>query len=167
MTDPAPDVAPPDEPPPVDPEPVEDHTDRAASVRSTADTSVEEAPSGDPVVTLTAWNGPWDDDDPDANFKADIALYCRTDPLSTITNLGRAVDVPVGALVRYVLAKWASEGSGGLLEIGPRMARRLNEPFLRAEEAGTDEARLAAYDEVRQLVSWLNLPLDQPDVYPE
>lgn len=121
----------------------------------------------DPVVTLTAWNGPWDDDDPDANFKADIALYCRTDPLSTITNLGRAVDVPVGALVRYVLAKWASEGSGGLLEIGPRMARRLNEPFLRAEEAGTDEARLAAYDEVRQLVSWLNLPLDQPDVYPE
>jgi hypothetical protein len=124
-------------------------------------------PDGDPVVTLTAWNGPWDDDDPDANFKADIALYCRTDPLSTITNLGRAIDVPVGALVRYVLAKWASEGSGGLLEIGPRMARRLNEPFLRAEETGTDEARLAAYDEVRQLVSWLNLPLDQPDVYPE
>lgn len=127
----------------------------------------DEPTPADPVVTLTAWNGPWDDDDPDANFKADIALYCRTDPLSTITNLGRVIDVPVGALVRYVLAKWASEGSGGLLEIGPRMARRLNEPFLRAEEAGTDEARLAAYDEVRQLVSWLNLPLDQPDVYPE
>lgn len=137
-----------------------------AADEAAADPTVTRSPSGDPVVTLTAWTGPWADDDPDANFKADIALYCHTDPLSTITNLGRAIDVPVGALVRYVLAKWASEGSGGLLELGPRMARRLDEPFRRAEQAGTDEARLAAYDEVRQLVAWLNLPLDDPDVYP-
>lgn len=68
--------------------------------------------------------------------------------------------------MQYVLAKWVTEGSSGLLEVGPRMARRLNGPFLEAEEAGTDAARLAAYDQVRQLVSWLNVPLDHPDVYP-
>jgi hypothetical protein len=123
-------------------------------------------PSGDPLVELVAWAGPWDDDDPDANFKSDIALHCRTDPLTTITNLATAIDVPVGAVVRYVLARWASEGSSGLLEIGPRMARRLQEPFDAAEAAGTDEARLAAYHQVRQMVAWLNVPLDQPDVYP-
>ena len=48
--------------------------------------------------------------------------------------------------MQYVLAKWVTEGSSGLLEVGPRMARRLNGPFLEAEEAGTDAARLAAYD---------------------
>ena len=117
------------------------------------------------TITIEPWNGPWDDDEPDANFKADIAAYGHLDPLRTITNLGNAIDVPVGALVHYVMAKWATEGSGGLLELGPRMTRRLREPFVRAETEATDEARLAAYDEVRQIVEWLNLPLDQPDVY--
>ena len=78
-----------------------------------------------PVVRLERWTGPWPDDDPDANFKADVALYANVDPLTTIENLGRAIDVPVGALVRYVLAKWATGGSGGLLELGPTMTRRL------------------------------------------
>lgn len=118
------------------------------------------------TIELSAWSGPWDDDDPDANFKADISAYSHLDPLVTLANLATSIDVPVGALVHYVLAKWATEGSGGLLELGPRMARRLREPFVKAEAAGTDDARLAAYDEVRQLVEWLNLPLDQPDVYP-
>ncbi|MEM7287406.1 MAG: DUF6027 family protein [Actinomycetota bacterium] len=118
------------------------------------------------TIELSAWTGPWDDDDRDANFKADIAAYAHLDPLSTLSNLSDSIDVPVGALVHYVLAKWATEGSGGLLELGPRMTRRLREPFARAEELDTDEARLEAYAEVRQLVEWLNIPLDQPDVYP-
>ena len=45
------------------------------------------------------------------------------------------------------------------------MTRRLREPFAVAEEAGTDEARLAAYEQVRQMVEWLNVPLDHPEVY--
>lgn len=126
----------------------------------------DSGPAAEPTVQLVRWDGPWADDDPDANFKSDIALYGNVDPLATISNLAAAVDVPVGAVVRYVLAKWASEGSAGLLEIGPRFARRLNEPFERAEADGSVEARLAAYDEVRQLVQWLNIPLDQPEVYP-
>lgn len=113
------------------------------------------------TVTLTAWRGPWAPDDPDANFKTDVALYSHVDPLSTITRLAEAIDVPVGALVHYVLAKWASGGSGGLLELGPSMVHRLWAPIEAAEAKGTDEARLAAYEQLRQMVSWLRLPLSE------
>jgi hypothetical protein len=127
-----------------------------------------DASSSDPTeLRLERWTGPWADDDPDANFKEDIAAYAVLDPLHTLGNLSRSIDVPVGALVHYVLAKWATEGSGGLLELGPRMARRLQAPVLRAEEADDDDARLAAYHELRQLISWLNVPLDHPEAYPD
>jgi hypothetical protein len=114
-------------------------------------------------VELIAWNGPWAEDDPDANFKADVALYARLDPMSTIDSLADAVGVPAGAIVRYVLAKWASAGSGGLLELGPQMIHRLWEPVERAESAATDEARMEAYEQLRQMLSWLRLPLADPD----
>jgi heme-degrading monooxygenase HmoA len=117
------------------------------------------------VVTVHPWTGPWPDGDPDANFKSDVALYSRLDPLTTVRNLSNALDIPVGGLVRYVLAKWASGGSAALMELGPAAVYRLWEPIERAEQAATDEARLAAYDELRQYVSWLKVPLDDPDVY--
>ena len=72
----------------------------------------------EPTVTLVAWEGPWADDDPDANFKQDIALYAKVDPLSTIANLAANTGIPVGAIVRYVLARWASAGSESLLAAG-------------------------------------------------
>jgi Family of unknown function (DUF6027) len=125
-------------------------------------------PDGDgvPVVRLEPWSGPWPDDDPDANFKADVALYALTDPLETIQGLSENLNVPVGALCRYVLAKWATGGSGGLLELGPTMVRRLDAVCQEAEAAGTDAARLAAYEQLGAMVAWLRLPLDQPDAYP-
>jgi hypothetical protein len=119
----------------------------------------------EPAVRLERYEGPWTDDDPDANFKADVALYANVDPLSTITNLSRAIDVPVGALCRYVLAKWATGGSGGLLELGPTMTRRLADVCDQADAADTDEARLAAYAQLRDMITWLRHPLDEPDVY--
>ena len=79
--------------------------------------------------------------------------------------LARTEIVPVGAIVHYVLCRWASEGSSALLELGPRMTRRLREPFETAEAEDTDEARLAAYEQVRQMIEWLNFPLDNPEVY--
>ena len=72
------------------------------------------------TLTLAGWTGPWPEDDKDANLKADIAAHAHLDPLSTITNLSTNVDVPVGAIVHYVLCRWASEGSSALLELGPR-----------------------------------------------
>lgn len=112
-----------------------------------------------PVVRLEAWDGPWAEDDPDANFKAEVALYARSDPLVTIRNLAGNLGIPEGALVRYVLARWASGGSGGLLELGPSMVHRLGAVVEGAEQAGSDEARLAAYEQLRQMISWLRLPL--------
>ena len=117
------------------------------------------------TIVLQGWSGPWPTDDPDANFKADVALYARVDPLHTIHNLSGALDVPVGALCHYVLAKWATQGSGGLLELGPTMTRRLAAICDDAEAAGTDEARLRAFEQLRGLVSWLRYPLDHPEVY--
>jgi Family of unknown function (DUF6027) len=114
-------------------------------------------------VELTAWCGPWPEDDPDANFKADVALYAHSDPMTTIGNLAVSMDIPVGAIVWYVLAKWASAGSGGLLELGPSMVHRLWKPIERAEASDTDEARLAAYQQLRHMLSWLRLPLADPD----
>jgi|SRR5579884_1187474 len=111
------------------------------------------------TVVLEPWAGPWEADDPDANYKAEIALYAGADPMSTIRALGEAIGVPAGAIARYVLARYATSGSGGLLELGPTMVHRLWEPIERAEEAGDDEARLLAYDQLRQMISWLRLPL--------
>jgi len=108
---------------------------------------------------LEPWFGPWDADDPDANFKADVALYSRLDPLTTVTALSAHMRIPVGAVVRYVLARYATGGSGGLLELGPSMVHRLWEPVAVAEQAGTTAARLAAYDQLRQMLEWLRLPL--------
>jgi hypothetical protein len=119
----------------------------------------------DRTIELEPWLGPWAPDDPDANFKADVALYAHVDPLETVRNLSRALDVPVGALCHYVLAKWATQGSGGLLELGPTMTRRLGRICEDAERAGTDEARLDAFRQLSGLLSWLQFPLDHPEVY--
>jgi hypothetical protein len=118
-----------------------------------------------PSVTLQPWTGPWTPDDPDANFKADVALYSVLDPLSTLQQLSRNVDVPLGALVRYVLAKYATAGSGAALELGPSVTSRLAAFIDEAEAAGTDAARLRAYEGLRDYISWLRIPFDQPDAY--
>ncbi|WP_234377079.1 DUF6027 family protein [Streptomyces sp. TP-A0356] len=121
---------------------------------------------GEEVVRLRRWRGTWPKDDPHANFKSDVVGYGLLDPLLTLRGMSRNLDIPVGAIARYVLARWATGGSGGLLEIGPVMVHRLWEPVARAESAGTDEERLAAYHQLRQMLSWLKLPLDNPDLYP-
>ena len=117
------------------------------------------------TITLEGWRGPWPDDDKDANLKADIALYAHVDPLRTVRGLSDSIDVPVGAIVHYVLARWASEGASGLLELGPTLSKRLNAVCVRAETFGSDAARLAAYEQLRQMISWLNYPLEHPEVY--
>jgi hypothetical protein len=117
------------------------------------------------VIRLDPWTGPWPPDDKDANLKHDVALYARVDPLRTVRGLSESTNIPEGAIVRWVLARWASEGASGLLELGPTMTRRLNAVCTDAEVADTDEARLAAYHQLRQMLSWLQYPLDNPHVY--
>jgi hypothetical protein len=45
------------------------------------------------------------------------------------------------------------------------MTRRLAEICDRADDAGTDAARLEAYAQLRDMITWLRHPLDEPDVY--
>ena len=117
------------------------------------------------MLVLEQWRGTWSADDADANFKADVALYSGLDPLHTLRGLSKAVGIPIGALARYVLARYATTGSAGLLEIGPQMVNRLWEPIVAAEHEGSDRARLAAYEELRKLISWLGVPLREDGGY--
>ena len=118
-----------------------------------------------PTITLEPWTGPWSPDDPDANFKTDVALYSVLDPLTTLETLSRNVGVPLGALVRYVVAKYATAGSGAALELGPSATARLAAFIDDAEAEKTDEARLHAYEGLRDYISWLRIPFDRPDSY--
>lgn len=110
-------------------------------------------------ISLEPWSGTWDVDDPNSNFKADVALYSLVDPLVTLRGLSAATDLPLGSLAHYVLARFATAGSSGMLELGPAIIQRLWEPVARAEETGDDQDRLRAYDQIRVLLAWLRGPL--------
>jgi hypothetical protein len=105
------------------------------------------------------WRGEWAEDDPHANLKREVAEYTRADPAETLRGLSAATGVPVADLARYALVKWCAEGSEALLALGPSTVHRLWAVVEAAEVEGTDAARLAAYDELRQRLSWLRAPL--------
>ena len=111
-------------------------------------------------VLLEPYDGPWAKDDRNANFKEQVAIYSKSDPMTTLDRMSRSQDVPVGALARYVLAKWAASGSDGLLEIGPRVVRQMQDVVDKAEAEDTPEARLEAYESLRKIISWLAVPLE-------
>lgn len=119
-----------------------------------------------PTITLEPYTEPFAPDDPDANFKAQVAEYSQLDPLHTLEGMSAALGIPPGAVARAVLARWASEGSSALMELGPRMVDRLWEPIAAAEREDDDAARLRAYDQLRQMVSWLRAPLDADPARP-
>jgi hypothetical protein len=112
------------------------------------------------TVRLERYTGAWEPGDPDANFKAAVAEWTVQDPLPTFEQLSANTGVPVGALVRYALVRWSAEGSEALLHLGPRLVERMWDVTEEAARDGTDEARLAAYDTLRQMLSWLRAPLD-------
>ena len=115
----------------------------------------------DDVLTLERWAAPVADGDPHANFKREVAAGALVDPLPTLRNLADYVGLPLGAVARHALVKWASAGSDALLEVGPTWVGRLAAPVARAEAAGTDGARLAAYEELRDLLGWLAAGLEE------
>ncbi len=114
-------------------------------------------------VLLEPYGGPWSEDDRNANFKQQVAIYSKADPMTTLDRMSRSQDIPVGALARYVLAKWAASGSDGLLEIGPRVVRQMQDAVEKAEAQDTPEARLEAYESLRQIISWLAVPLGRAE----
>ena len=118
------------------------------------------------TVVLQPYDGTWPSDDPDAAFRQMVAEYSRIDPLPTLRTLSDHKAIPVGALARFILARYCTSGSDALLEIGPRIVRQMDEIVRAAEAAGSDDARLRAYAALRGIVSWLMVPLDDPDWQP-
>lgn len=117
---------------------------------------VEEEP-----LRLERWDGPIRPGDRNANFKAEVRDYTHLDPMGTLQGLSEETGIPPGALAHYVLAKWASAGNEALLEIGPTMVERLWRIVADAEAKGTDADRLAAYEALRPLLSWLHAGLPE------
>jgi uncharacterized protein DUF6027 len=117
-------------------------------------------------ILLEPYEGSWPPDDPDAGFRRMVAEYSRIDPLPTLEVLSRNKRIPVGALVRFVLARYCTSGSDALLEMGPRVVRQMDGIVREAEAVDTDEARLKAYVALKAIVSWLQVPLDDPEWRP-
>ncbi len=108
-------------------------------------------------MELYPYQDTWDEHDPHANFKAEVALYSQADPLPTLENLSRATCIPVPCLIRYVLFKYAASNADVLLNMTPIVFRQIEHEFEKAEAAGTDAARLEAYEALRQIFGWLKM----------
>lgn len=106
-------------------------------------------------MQLYPYTDSWAEDDPHANFKADVALYTIVDPLPTLEGLSQHTGIPVPCLIRYVLVKYASSNADALLAMGPLVIRQMEQQIAAAEAEDSDQARLKAYDSLRQIVSWL------------
>jgi hypothetical protein len=115
------------------------------------------------AIVLEPYEATWPRDDPDAGFRQMVAEYSHLDPLPTLEVLSRSKGIPVGALARFVLARYGTSGSDALLEMRPRVVQQMDEVVQTAELAGTDEARLQAYQALKAIISWLKVPLDDPD----
>lgn len=108
-----------------------------------------------PTVCLEIFEGQIDEGDPDANFKQDVATYSRIDPMPTLEGMSRNLGLPVGVIARYVLVKWATSGSEGAMELGPRVVKQMAAIVAEAEKSGDVEARLEAFRKLSKMVSWL------------
>lgn len=111
-------------------------------------------------MELVTYTDTWPTDDPHANFKAEVADYTVTDPIPTLEGLSQATGVPVEALARYVLVKYATSNAEMLLQLGPLALRQMEAHIAKAEAADTAEARLAAYEALKAMVEWLRAGID-------
>lgn len=93
--------------------------------------------------------------DPHANFKAEVACYTAADPMPTMQNLSDLTGVPLPDLIRYVLVKYAASAADALLALDPIIFRQMRDHIARAETTNTDEARLHAYQALREMIAWL------------
>jgi hypothetical protein len=107
----------------------------------------------------------WDSNpsDKDNNFKNDVALYTQENPLPTLNRLSNNLNIPIGSIVRYIVCKWAMSGSESLLDLGPDMVKEIAGIFDAAEALDNDEERLKAYHSVKAIISWMKVPLEDPD----
>jgi hypothetical protein len=108
-------------------------------------------------MDLKPYEDSWEEDDPHANFKEEVALYSIVDPLPTLENLSKDTGIPVPALIRYILVKYTASGSDAVLKMTPYALRQMQDHIAKAEDTGTNEAKLAAYEALSQMIHWLSI----------
>ena len=108
-------------------------------------------------MQLPLYQDSWSPDDPHANFKEEVSLYSIANPLPTLENLSKDTGIPVPALIRYILVKYTASGSEAVLAMTPYALRQMQDHIDKAEATDTVEARLKAYEALRQMISWLTL----------
>jgi len=118
-------------------------------------------------ITLEEYHGTWEPGDPDAKFRREMTAHCAIDPMPTLEGMSESLDIPVGAIARYILVKWATSGSEGLMEIGPRVVWQMAGIVQKAEAAGTAEARLKAYHGLADIIRWLAVPIEDETQRPD
>lgn len=122
----------------------------------------------EPVVRLVQWQPSIDDDDPDAGYKHAVAGSALVDPMATVLAAAEALDVPVGALVRHVLAEWASAGSAAILQAGPDVVDDLAQAADAVDAAPQGLARDEAWAALRGRIQWLAHGVQDPAAtYPD
>ena len=87
-------------------------------------------------------------------------MLLRVRSPAAIENLSRLTGIPAERLIRYVLVKYAASASDALLSMQPIVFGQMQAAIKQADEEGSDEARLRAYETLRQIVSWLGLAGD-------
>lgn len=125
------------------------------------DDSLVEA-GDEPVVRLVQWRPDLDGDDPDAGYKHAVAGSALVDPMDTIRSAAQNLGVPVGALVRHVLAEWASAGSSAILEAGPAVIDDLARAADAVDAAPQGLARDEAWAALRGRIQWLAHGVQDP-----
>jgi hypothetical protein len=95
-----------------------------------------------------------------------VAEYSALDGLATLEVLARNKNIPTGAVIAFIVGHYSASGSATLLEIGPRVIGQMDSIVHGAESANTDEARISAYESLKAIVSWLKVPLEDPDWRP-
>ena len=112
-----------------------------------------------PIIELQPFSDQFDDSDSDATFKREVTFYAAIDPMPTLEAMSEQMEIPVGSLARYVLARWATSGSEGIMEIGPRVIHQMAEIVRESEAHNSQEARLIAYEKLKAIISWLSVSL--------
>ncbi|VAW30974.1 hypothetical protein MNBD_CHLOROFLEXI01-4959 [hydrothermal vent metagenome] len=112
-------------------------------------------------MNLISYEDSWEADDPHANFKEEVSLYSVADPLPTLKVLSQDTDIPVEALIRYILVKYTASGSDAVLAMTPLVLRQMQAHVEKAERVRTAVSRLEAYEALRQMIGWLVMGLKQ------